>query len=237
MIGELSVFIPAYNEEENIGKTLISVVGTLKKIAQKWEVVVIDDGSTDETAGIVRKMMGKEKRIRMITHKSNDGYGAALQSGFYGVKYQWIAYTDADRQFNFSDIEKFIEKQHETEADLVIGCYQDRKVSLFRIWGSKLYGWLSYLLFGVKLKDTDCAFKLINKKVIEQISRLKGRNGPSLCNELLIKAKAKNLKTVQIPIRHFARQKGKSKGVRLAVIIGGFIDLLKFRIGWGNSEK
>lgn len=237
MINELSVFIPAYNEEENIEKTVFRVVETLEEVAEKWEVIVINDGSTDKTSEIVERLIDKDKRVRMITHTPNRGYGAALQSGFYGSKYKWIAYTDADFQFDFSDIEKFIEKQQKTNADLVIGCYQDRKVPFFRILGSKFYGWLAFLLFGVKLKDADCAFKLVKKEVIDKIPRLEGRNGPSLCNELLIKAEAEDFKTVQIPVRHFARLKGESKGVKPKVILGGFIDLLKFRRNWRNSEE
>lgn len=231
-ISELSVFLPAYNEESNILKSINQVVGVLKKKAKKWEVIVIDDGSTDKTSEIVKKLIDKDKRIRIVTHTPNQGYGAALQSGFYTAKYRWIAYTDADLQFDFSDIERFIEKQQRTNADLVIGCYQNRKVHFFRILGSKFYCWLVFFLFGVELKDADCAFKLVRKEVFKKISKLEGRNGPSLCNELLIKAKAKNYNIVQIPVRHFTRLNGESKGVKPKVILGSFIDLLKLRIDW-----
>lgn len=228
-IDELSVFLPAYNEEANIQKSVTQMVAILGKVAQKWELIVVNDGSIDKTPEIVKELINRDKRVRMITHTFNRGYGVALQSGFYSVKYEWIAYTDADLQFDFSEIKKFIKKQRETNADLVVGCYKDRKVPLFRTLGSEIYQWLVFLLFGIRLKDADCAFKLIRKKVIEKIPRLEAEKGPFLCSELLIKANKKGFKIVQIPVHHFPRLKGESKGIKPRVILNGFIDLLKFR--------
>ena len=207
------------------------------EIAKKWELIVVNDGSTDKTAEIVKKLIDREKRIQIISHPVNQGYGVALQSGFYNAKYEWIAYTDTDLQFDFSEIKRFIEKQRETKADLIIGYYQHRKVPFFRVLGSEFYQWLTFLLFGLKLKDADCAFKMVRKEVIDKIPRLEGRNGPSLCNELLIKANKAGFRIVQVPVRHFPRLKGESKGLRPKVILGAFIDLLKFRRKWRNFKE
>lgn len=129
-IKELSVFFPAYNEEANIKNTVEKALKVLPNVADKWEIVIIDDGSKDKTGAIVRQMAEKEKRIRLITHDPNRGYGGALQSGLYGTKYEWITFTDADGQFDFSEISKFIETQKETGADMVIGYYFGGRIFL-----------------------------------------------------------------------------------------------------------
>ena len=102
----------------------------------------------------------------------NRGYGASLKSGFYNAKYSWIAFIDADGQFDFSEIMNFLKKQEDTGADLVIGYYKKRKVSFFKIVTSKAWEFLVYLLFGLKIKDIDCGFKLISRKVVEKIPKL-----------------------------------------------------------------
>src|SRR5512135_966459 len=120
---ELSVFLPAYNEESHVKETTLRVRTTLMKVADKWEILIINDGSKDRTGNIARELHEKDKRIRVIEHKINRGYGAALKSGFYNAKYAWIAFIDIDGQFDFAEVAKLIEKQRQSGADLVIGYY------------------------------------------------------------------------------------------------------------------
>ncbi|MGB9911250.1 MAG: glycosyltransferase family 2 protein [Microgenomates group bacterium] len=228
-IKELSVFFPAYNEEANIKETVEKAIAVLNEVAEKWEIIVVDDGSKDKTGEIVKKLMKKEPRIRMITHTPNRGYGAALKSGFYNSQYKWIAFTDADGQFDFSEITKFFEKQKETGADLVIGYYLKRAVPFYRIWGSKLWELAVFLLFGLKVKDIDCGFKLIKKEVIEKIPPLEVERGPFISSELLIKAKKEGFKIVQIGVHHYPRKAGKATGASLKVIWSGLKDLIRLK--------
>jgi glycosyltransferase involved in cell wall biosynthesis len=228
-IKELSVFFPAYNEEANIHQTVEKAIEVLKKIAKKWEIIVIDDGSKDKTGAIVKRLIKKEPRIRLITHTPNRGYGAALKSGFYNSQYEWIAFTDADGQFDFSEITKFFEKQKQTGADLVIGYYLKRAVHFYRILGSKLWELAVFLLFGLKVKDIDCGFKLIRKKVIEEIPPLEAERGPFISSELLIKAKKKGFKIVQLGVHHYPRRAGKATGASLKVILSGLKDLIRLK--------
>lgn len=232
-IKQLSVFFPAYNEEANIKDTVEKAVKVLNEVADKWEIIVVDDGSKDKTGEIVKKLMKKEPRIRMITHTPNRGYGAALKSGFYNSQYEWIAFTDADGQFDFSEITKFFEKQRQTNADLVIGYYLKRAVPFYRIWGSKIWELAVFLLFGLRVKDIDCGFKLIRKKVIEEIPPLESERGPFISSELLIKAKKKGFKIVQIGVHHYPRKAGKATGANLKVVLNGLKDLiiLKNKLG------
>lgn len=227
---ELSVFFPAYNEEEAIESTVTKALKILPQIAKKWEIIVVNDGSTDKTGEIVEKLITQDKRIRMITHAPNRGYGAAVKSGLYNAKYNLIVFTDADGQFDFSEVTKFIETQRKTEADLVIGYYLKRQVPFYRILGSKLL-WQPavFFLFGLRVRDTDCGFKLIRKEVVDKIPRLEAERGPFISSEFLIKAKKAGFKIIEIGVHHYPRKEGQATGASLKVIISGFSDLFRLK--------
>lgn len=226
-ISELSVFFPTYNEEGNIAACVEKAKKVLVKVADRWEIIVVNDGSSDRTREIAEDLSRKDKRIRVITQSPNRGYGAALKSGLYASRYAWISFTDSDGQFDFSEVEKFIEKQKETGADLVIGYYKKRQVSKLKILTSKMWEVAVFILFGLKARDIDCGFKFISKKVVEKIPKLESERGAFISSEFLIKAKKKGFKIVEIPVTHYPRTKGKGTGRNLNVIIKSFIDLFK----------
>jgi len=229
-VKELSVFFPAYNEEEAIKSTVTKATKILPKVAEKWEIIVVNDGSTDKTGEIVKELIKKEPQIKMITHTPNRGYGSTIKSGVYNSKYELIAFTDSDGQFDFSEVTEFIKTQEKTGADLVIGYYLKRKVPFYRILGSKLL-WQPavYLLFGLKVRDIDCGFKLIKKEVIDGIPRLEAERGPFISSELLIKAKKAGFKIAEVGVHHYPRKAGAATGASLKVILSGFTDLLRLR--------
>src|SRR3989344_1111541 len=132
LIKELSVFLPCFNEEGNLLKTVSNVKENLQKVAQKGEILIIDDGSTDRTPDLADSLAKKDVRIKVIHHQPNQGYGGAVKSGLYGAKYQWVSFIDADGQFDFKEIKDFIRKQEETGADMVIGWYRKRRVPFLR---------------------------------------------------------------------------------------------------------
>jgi glycosyltransferase involved in cell wall biosynthesis len=226
---QISAFFPTYNEENNIEKTITKANSTLKKITKDYEILIIDDGSTDNTSQIIEQLSKQNNKIKIITHKKNKGYGAALISGFYNCKFEWIVFTDADGQFNFSEITNFISTQQKTKADLVIGYYKKRKVSPIRNLNTSLWSLLVKTLFKLKVKDLDCAFKLINKKVIDSIPKLESQRGAFISTELLAKAKTKKFKTIQIPVTHYPSTTSQSTGANPKVIIESFKDLFKLR--------
>jgi hypothetical protein len=137
---------------------------------------------------------------------------------------------DADGQFDFKEITGFIEKQIETGADLVIGYYKKRRVSTFKILTSKIWELTVFVLFGLKVKDIDCGFKLVSKKVIDTIPHLESKRGAFISSELLIKSKKAGFKIVQIPVTHYPRTKGAGTGRDLNVIIKSFGDLIRLWI-------
>lgn len=228
-IDELSVFFPTYNEEKEIKNTVLKAKKVLLEIADTWEIIIVDDGSSDQTPQIADSLVKLDKRIKVIHHKPNRGYGAAFKTGFYSASYNWITFTDSDGQFDFSEIVKFIEKQKETGADLVVGYYKKRQVSLSKKITSKMWEYLVYFLFGLKVRDIDCGFKLVSKKVVTSIPRLESERGAFISSEFLIKAKKTGFKIVEIPVTHYPRRSGLGTGRNLKVIMSSFSDLLKLR--------
>lgn len=227
LISELSVFLPTYNEDANIESVVVNTKNVLQKIARKWEIIVVNDGSSDNTKAIVEKLSAVDTKIRLINHNKNRGYGASFASGIYNAKYNWVSFIDSDGQFNFEEISKFLEKQKETSADLVIGYYKKRQVSKFKIITSKIWELVVFILFGLGVHDIDCGFKLISKRVIDKIPHLESERGAFVSSELLIKSKRAGFKIEEVPITHYPRLKGTGTGRDLNVIFKSFIDLLR----------
>lgn len=226
-ISELSVFLPTYNEEGNIKAVVLNTKQVLEAVADKWEILVINDGSKDGTRAVVEDLEKNDARIQIKNHDGNRGYGAALRTGFYNAKYKWIAFIDSDGQFDFSEIEKFVTKQQETNADLVIGYYKKRRVSTLKIVTSRLWEFSVFILFGLKVHDIDCGFKLISADVFKKIPHLESERGAFISSELLIKARKAGFKIEEVPVTHYPRLKGSGTGRNLNVIIKSFVDLLR----------
>ena len=140
LIDELSVFYPCYNEEKNIKSTVAKTIPVLKKITGKWEIILVNDGSKDNTAAVLTSIKKQfPQQIKIITHNPNRGYGGAVKSGLYNSKYKWITFTDSDGQFDFGEVVNLIKKQQQTQADIVIGYYLSRQVSKLTILTSKIW--------------------------------------------------------------------------------------------------
>jgi glycosyltransferase involved in cell wall biosynthesis len=227
IIDKLSVFLPIYNEEANVKNVVLATRKVLQNVADEWELIIVDDGSTDDSAKLIKELMESDPRIHVVTHKVNEGYGASISSGLYESKYPWIAFTDSDGQFDFAEITHFLAKRQESGADLVIGYYKKRQVSAFKKITSKLWELMVFILFGLKVRDIDCGFKLISKKVIDTIPVLESKRGAFISSELLIKARRAGFKIVEIPVTHYPRLKGVGTGRNLNVIIKSFVDLLR----------
>lgn len=229
-VHSLSVFFPAYNEEENIKETIGKTLKVLESLKLKnYEVIVVDDGSKDQTAQIVSNLAKENSTIRLITHGVNLGYGAALKSGFKNSRYNWVAFTDADGQFDFAEINKFLEKAD--EADLVLGYRLKRSDAFNRVVLTFGWNFVARILLGLKVKDYSCGFKLIRKEVFDKIQPLETEEKVTQI-EFLVKALKKGYKTTEVGVHHYPRVYGRATGGNLLskVFFKSVIDL--FILWW-----
>jgi len=237
LMDELSVFFPCYNEEKNIEETVFKAIKVLKNTVKKWEIIIVNDGSKDNTAAVALNIKKLYPNIKIVTHNPNRGYGASFKSGLYNSKYKWIAFTDSDGQFDFSEITNFIKAQQKTKSDIVIGYYLGRKVSPLVVFTSKIWELIVFVLFGLRVTDIDCGFKLISKKVVDTIPKLEAERGAFISSEFLIKSKKAGFKITEIGVHHYPRVEGQATGRDLKVIIKSFSDLFKlwFKINFPHA--
>jgi glycosyltransferase involved in cell wall biosynthesis len=222
---ELSIFFPFWNEEKNIEKVVLSAIEVAPTVAQKWEILLIDDGSVDKTLEKANQIKDKYKNISIITHQPNRGYGAALKSGFENSVYDYVVFVDGDLQFDFSQIDRFVEAIE--DADIVIGFRKKRRdekifkrlllMNLLKIW--------DLILFGFYYRDIDCGFKMFRRSALEAIGPLRSE-GAMVTTEILAKSKKKDLKIKQVGVDHFPRKHGKQTGANLFVIIRAVLESL-----------
>lgn len=222
-LSSLSIFFPAFNEEKNITVTVEQALKLAPQIAQKFEIIVVDDGSKDKTAEVVKQLSKKDKHVKLVSHEVNLGYGAALKTGFYQCQYDYITYSDADGQFDFKEILKLISKID--QADVVVGYRLKRADNWARVLNGKLWNLLVSTLLRIRIKDIDCGFKLIKKKVLDTIPTLES-NGATISAELLVKAKKKGFKIAQVGLIHKPRRFGTATGGNPLHIFRAFSDLL-----------
>jgi glycosyltransferase involved in cell wall biosynthesis len=226
----ISAFFPAHNEEANIEELTRKTVRVLSEICEDYEVIIVNDGSKDRTKEIAENLAKENPNIRVISHEINRGYGAALRTGFYNSRFEWIFFTDGDGQFDVTEIKELI--KYTDKADLITGYRIKRQDSFIRKLNAFAWGTLVKLLFGFKVKDVDCAFKLIKKEIIDS-AKLES-DGALISTELLAKATRMGYKIFEIGVHHYPRRAGTQTGAKLKVILRAFIELFKF---YGKLKK
>lgn len=213
---ELTIFFPFWNEEDNIDLVISKAISVANKIAENWEILMIDDGSSDKTLEKMKSLSKTDKRLITISHDQNRGYGAVLKTGFENAKYEYVVFNDGDGQFDFSEINKFMEKIE--NSDIVIGYRKKRLDHPFRHILMNLLKIWDYVLFGFRFKDIDCGFKLFKKETIEKIQPLKSE-GAMITTEILAKSKKAKLKILEVEVHHYPRLYGDQSGGNLRVIL------------------
>lgn len=222
----ISLFFPAYNEEANVGGTIEKCVAMLEPLGCQYEVIIVDDGSKDRTADIVREYAAKNPSVILERHEKNRGYGGALQTGFGRCSKGLIFFSDCDLQFDLSELQLLIDKmQSDPTLDAVIG-YRIKRADPFN---RKLnaFGWKMWarLLFGLKVKDIDCAFKLFKRSVIENIQI--ESTGALINVEILAKIRKMGCKLTELGVHHYPRTAGTQTGAKLHVILRAFYESFK----------
>jgi glycosyltransferase involved in cell wall biosynthesis len=222
-LSSLSVFFPCFNEEQNVKPLVQSLQKILPKVARQYEIIIVDDGSHDRTHKIARSLAQEDKKISVIHHPTNYGYGASLRSGFAAAKYDWTFFTDGDQQFNVEQLEKFI--PFTDSYDVIIGYRTKRAEGFFRAFNARMFKLYIDLLFRLGVKDIDCAFKLLRTDVVQSLPLTS--TGAFTSAECLYRLKKKGVKFKQIPVDHFPRQFGKPTGNHPRVIIKAGLEALR----------
>jgi glycosyltransferase involved in cell wall biosynthesis len=223
---EITIFFPFWNEEKNIEQVVTNAIPVAEKIAKRWEILMIDDGSTDNTSEIAKKLEKKyPHNLRAVLLRPNRGYGAALSAGFEHASYEYIVFTDGDLQFDFSEVTKFIDEID--KADLVIGYRKKRNDQniMKRLLLMYLLKIGDYILFRFTFKDIDCGFKMFRRDAVKQILPIRSE-GAMATTEILAKAKAKKLKIVEVGVNHYPRKHGEQSGANLPVIVRAIFESL-----------
>lgn len=222
---ELSIFFPFWNEEANINRVITQAIPVAREIADKWEIIIVDDGSSDKTLENAEELAQKNNNVRVIAHNPNRGYGAALREGFVNAKYKYIVFTDGDGQFDFSEVDKFVREIE--NCDVVIGFRKTRRdhklfkrlllMNLLKVW--------DLILFGFNFRDIDCGFKMFARGALDTIGPLRSE-GAMITTEILAKAVRKKLKIKQVEVNHFQRQYGVQTGANFPVIVRAVLESL-----------
>jgi glycosyltransferase involved in cell wall biosynthesis len=223
----ISLVLPAYNEADNIEPMVAEAVPALEANADDYEIIVVDDGSADDTAGVTRLVMERNPHVRLVEHPVNQGFGAAVFDGFTSATKDWIFYTDADRQFVLSELEKFV--PHMTQADLIAGYRAPRRDPFMRVLYGKGWSMLCTLMFGYTVRDVDCGFKLFRREIIEELAPKIASRGATFSIEWLVRAKRAGYRFVELPVSHRPRVAGSQTGANINVIVRAFRELVRFR--------
>lgn len=229
----LSVVLPAYNEEALIQQTVSTITSVLSGWMSNFEVIVVNDGSKDHTGEIVKWLCQQNRHIRLINHKVNQGYGAALATGFESATKELIFFMDADGQFNIHDLARFFPLIEDYDA--VLGYRNPRRDSWMR--NLNAWGWkqLIRLAFGIRVRDIDCAFKLYRAEFF-QMHRLETR-GAMINTEMLYKFSRAGYTYTEVGVRHLPRQGGKATGAKPAVILRALREMFFYTSKWYQEEQ
>lgn len=221
----ISVFFPCFNERENLEPLVQQAVEVLEKTGLDYEIILVDDGSTDGTAALADSLAAQHPRIQVIHHPVNKGYGAALQSGFRTATKELVFYTDGDRQFDLNELPPLLPLIE--QYDIVSGYRLNRQEGLIRRLNAFCWTQLVCLLFHMKVKDIDCSFKLFKREIFEDMPLVS--TGALIDTEILARALRKGCTLVQVGVHHYPRRAGKATGAKLRVILKAFYELFTLR--------
>jgi glycosyltransferase involved in cell wall biosynthesis len=231
----LSFFFPAHNEAENIEALVAEALETLPSLADEFEIIAVNDGSRDATAEIADRLAAADPRVRAVHHEVNQGYGAALRSGFRAARYELVCFIDGDRQFKVIDLGRLLERMQRADApDVVLGYRLKRADPFIRLAYARAYRLALRIFFGLKVRDPDCACKLFRREALQQIRLESG--GAFMSAELLIKLQARGRRLQEVGVPHYPRTAGSPSGANPKVVFRAIRDFWRLRIRMWRSR-
>jgi glycosyltransferase involved in cell wall biosynthesis len=237
-VAELSYFFPAHNEAENIAQLVAEALEILPTLADRFEIIAVDDGSKDGTADIADRLAAEHPDVvRAVHHPTNLGYGAALRTGLRASRHELVAFTDGDRQFKLVDLGRLLDRRAaETPApDAVVGYRLKRADPAVRLVYARAYRLALRLFYGLNVRDVDCACKLFRREALRGVRLESG--GAFLSAELLIKLAALGRTVVEVGVPHYPRTAGRASGANPKVVLRAVRDfwLLRLRL-WADRK-
>jgi glycosyltransferase involved in cell wall biosynthesis len=220
----LTAFFPAYNDQNTIEGIVRTVAEEILKVTNDFEVLVVDDGSKDETGVILDRLAAELPYLRVIHHERNMGYGAALITGFTNARKDLIFYTDGDGQYDVRELHNLL-AHLKPNVDLVNGYKVKRADAWYRIWIGAMYRRAMRWAFRLSIRDVDCDFRLFRRYIFEKIS-LESRSGV-ICVEMAKKFEQAGFRMVEVPVSHYPRLHGRSEFFRVRHLVYTFKGLLK----------
>lgn len=220
--GSLSLVLPAYNEEENIRFVVEQALEVLPRFVDTFEVIPVNDGSSDRTGDILQELAGEDERVRPVSYTNNKGYGGAVSSGFDATQYDYVMFMDADRQFDINDLSllaPFVGR-----FDIVAGFRMERNDPIHRRINAEIFNIAVRILFGVHLRDLDCAFKILRGDQLRSLGLIS--RGALINCEMQAKLRRQGATLVQVGVHHYPRVAGTSTGGNLKVIARAMRDIL-----------
>jgi hypothetical protein len=217
----LSLCMPAYNEDANILDTLDAAVSILPEFVRRFEVIVVNDGSRDNTQALVEAYAKRDPRVRIVNHEQNRGYGSAVTSGLRAARGDLVAFTDSDGQFSFLDLPHLLSQL--PGSDMVAGYRFQRADNWIRRMNAWGWNWLIRLMLGLRIRDLDCAFKLFRREVIDSLQLT--ATGAGINAEIMAQCTRGGLRIREVPVMHYPRYHGAPTGAALSVILRAFREL------------
>lgn len=207
-LSSLSVIFPAYNDGGTIASMIAAAAIACRRVTDDFEIIVVNDGSADYTTAMLDEMLAKYPQLLVITHEANRGYGGALRSGFSAATKEWVFYTDGDSQYNPLELVDLAQAVF-NGAELVNGYKLSRNDSLMRALIGRSYHYLVKFMFGIRIRDVDCDFRLIPRRVLQQIE-LTSISG-AICLEMVKKIEDAGHVFAEVPVNHYSRKYGVSQ--------------------------
>jgi glycosyltransferase involved in cell wall biosynthesis len=226
-VTSLTYFFPAYNEAGNITPLVRRALEVMPGYAVRLEVIIVDDGSSDGTQAEAESLAASIPEVRYLRHERNLGYGEALRTGLAAATGDYVFYTDGDRQFDLAELERLWQKLG--DADVVAGYRVRRADPVHRLFIARTYNTILRVLFGLRMRDVDCAFKLIKAEVSRSVRPNSG--GAFFSAEFLLRARRAGFRVVEVGVNHYPRTVGRPKGATPAVILRTFREM--FQLWWG----
>ena len=220
----LSIFFPAYNDSGTIASLVISAIRAARRLTPDFEVIIVNDGSADATAEIADELARTYPEVRVVHHQKNRGYGGALRSGFKTATRELVFYTDGDAQYDPAEMEA-LWNAFGDDVDLVNGFKISRSDPLHRIVIGRIYHHTVRLLFGLKVRDVDCDFRLMRRRIFERVALEK--DSGVICLEMMKKIQDAGFRIAEVPVHHYHRAHGRSQFFNFRRLARTGVDVMK----------